>query len=82
MVSRAFYIAKQSLKYQQNKRGLNCLTEFSLYMNYDSFMPLSLIDFGIPYNLKSTLQKTEEISCIIEILFFLIYSVNGQLLSL
>ena len=73
-MSRAFYIAKQSSKYWRNKRGSNCLTEFSLCTNYDSFILLSLIHFGIPYNLKSTLQQTREISCVIEILFSLMYS--------
>ena len=74
MISRAFYIAKQSLKYWRNKRGSNCLTEFSLCTNCDSFIPLSFMHFGIPYNLKSTLQQTREISCVIEILFSLMYS--------
>ena len=74
VVSRAFYIAKQSSKYWQNKRSSNCLTEFSLRANYDSFTPLSFIHFGIPHNLKSSLQETGEISCVIEILFSLIYS--------
>ena len=41
--------------------------------DYDSFIPLSFIHFGIPYNLKSTLQYTGEISCVIEILFSLMY---------
>ena len=74
MVSRAFYIAKQSSKYWRNKRGSNCLTEFSLCTNYDSFVPLSFIHFGIPYNLKSTLQQIEEVSYVIEILLSLKYS--------
>ena len=73
MVSRAFYIAKQSSKYRRNKRGSNCLTESSLCTNYDSFIPLSFIHFGIPYDLKSTLQQTGEISCVIEVLFSLMY---------
>ena len=73
VVSRAFYIAKQSSKYRRNKRGSNCLTESSLCTNYDSFTPLSFIHFRIPYNLKSTLQQTRVTSCIIEILFSLMY---------
>ena len=68
------YIAKQSSKYWLNKRGSNRLTEFSLCTNYDSFIHLSFIHFGIPYNFKSTLQQTKEISCVIEILFSLMYS--------
>ena len=71
MVSRAFYIAKQSSKYWLSKRNSNCRTEFSLCTNYDSFIPLSFIHFEIPQNLKSTLQQTGEISCIIEISFSL-----------
>ena len=67
-------MAKQSSTYWRNKRGSNCLTEFSLCTNYDSFVPLSFIHFGIPYNLKSTLQQTEEVSCVIEILLSLMYS--------
>ena len=43
-------------------------------MNYDSFIPLSLIHFGIPYNLKSTLHKTEQVSSVIEILLSLMNS--------
>ena len=74
VASRAFYIAKQSSKYWQNNRGSNCLTKFSLCRNYDSFIPLSFIHFGIQYNLKSTRQQTGEIFCIIEILFSLKYS--------
>ena len=74
MVSRAFYTAKQSSKYWRNKRGSNCLTEFSLRTNYDSFIPLSFIHFGIPYSLKPTRQPTGEISCVIEILFSLMHS--------
>ena len=73
-LSRAFHIAKQSSKYWRNKRGSNCLIEFSLCTNYDSFIPLSFIHFGIPYNLKSTLQHTGEIPCQIEILFSLMYN--------
>ena len=73
MVSRAFYIAKQSSKYRRNKRGSNCLTESSLCTNYDSFIPLAFIRFGIPYNLKSTLQQTKEVSSVIEILLSLMY---------
>ena len=42
--------------------------------NYDSFTPLSFIHFGIPYNLKSTLQQTEVVSSVIEILLTLMYS--------
>ena len=76
VVSRAFYIAKQSWKYWRNKRGSNCLTEFSKCTNYDSFIPLSFIHFGIPYNLQPTLQQTGKISCAIEILFSLMY--NGM----
>ena len=55
------------------RKGSNCLTEFSLCTNYDSVIPLSFIHFGIPYDLKSTLQQTREISCVIEILFSLMY---------
>ena len=43
-------------------------------MNYDSFIPLSFIHFEIPYNLKLTLQHTEEVSSVIEILLSLMYS--------
>ena len=71
VVSRGFYIAKQSPDCWRNKRGSNCLTEFSLFTNYDNFIPLSFIHFGIPYNLKSTLQQNGEVSCVIEILFSL-----------
>ena len=74
MVSRGFYVAKQSSKYWRNKRGSNCRTEFSLCTNYDSFIPLSCVHLGIPYNLKLTLQQTGEISCVIELLFSLMYS--------
>ena len=49
-------------------RDSNCLIEFSLCTNYDSFILLSFTHFGIPYNLKSALQQTGEISCVIEIL--------------
>ena len=73
MVRRAFYIAKQSSKYWQNKSGSNCLTEFRLCTNYDRFIPSSLIHFGIPYNLKSVLQQTGEMFDVIEILFYQIY---------
>ena len=73
-MSRAVYIAKQSSKYWRNKRGSNGLTEISLCTNYDSFIPLSFIHFGIPYNFNSTLQQTGEISCLIEILLSLKYS--------
>ena len=69
VVSRAFYLA--SHRNLGEIRGSNCLTESSLCSNYDSFIPLSFIHFGIPYNLKSTLRRTGEISCVIEILFFL-----------
>ena len=54
-------------------RGSNGLTEFSLCRNYNSFIPLSFIHFGISYNFKSTLEQIREISCVIEILF-LMYS--------
>ena len=74
MVSRAFHVDKQSSKYWRNKRSSNCLTDFSLCMNYDSFIPISIIHFRIPYNLKSTVQQTGEISCVIEILFSLMHS--------
>ena len=73
MVSRAFYIAKQHQNIGEI-RGSNSLTEFSLCTNYDSFIPLSFIHFGIPYNLKSTLQQTEKVSSVIEILSSLMYS--------
>ena len=74
MVSRAFYKGKQSSKYWRYGKGSNCQTESSLCTNYDSFIPLSFIHFGIPYNLKPTLQQTEEISSVIEILLSLMYS--------
>ena len=74
VLSSTFYIAKQSLKYRRNKRDSNCITEFNLCTNYDSFIPLSLIHFGIPYNLKSTLHKTEQVSSVIEILLSLMNS--------
>ena len=67
-------MAKQSWTYWRNKRGSNGLTEISLCTNYDSFISLSFIHFGIPYNFNSTLQQTGEISCPIEILLSLKYS--------
>ena len=63
------------MNWERSKRGSNCLTGFSLCNNYDSFIPLSLIHFRIPYNLKSELQQTGEISCVIEFLFSLMYSI-------
>ena len=41
---------------------------------YDSLIPLSFMLFGIPHNLKSTVQQTGEISGVFEILFSLMYS--------
>ena len=41
-----------------------------LFVNFDSFIPLSVILVGILYNLKSTFQQTGQIACISEILFF------------
>ena len=67
-------MAKQSSKYRRNERDSKCLTEFSLCTNSDSFIPLSFIPFGIPYDLKSILQQTGEISYVIEILFNLMYT--------
>ena len=67
-------MAKQSWTYRRNKRGSNGLTEINLCTNYDSFIPLSFIHFGIPYNFNSTLQQTREISWSIEILLSLKYS--------
>ena len=72
-MSRAFYIAKQHQNIGEI-RGSNSLTEFSLCTNYDSFIPLSFIQFGIPYNLKLTLQQTGKTSYVIEIKFSLTYS--------
>ena len=66
-------MAKQSSTNLQNKRSSNCLTEFSLCINDDSFIPLSFINVGIPSNLKSTQQQTGEISCVNEILFSIMY---------
>ena len=74
VVSGAFYIATQLSKYWRNKRCSNCLTKFNLCTNYDNFIAISFINFGIPYNLKSTLEQTGELSCVIEILFSLKYS--------
>ena len=65
---------EQSSTYWRNKRGSNCLTEFSLCTNYDSFIALTFIHFWILYNLKSTLQQTREISWVVEILLSLMYS--------
>ena len=59
-------MAKQSWTYWRNRRGSNGLTEISLCTNYDSFISLSFIHFGIPYNFNSTLQQTGEISCLTE----------------
>ena len=60
-------MAKQSSTLWRNKGSSNGLTETSLCTNYDSFIPLSFIHFGIPYNFNSTLQQTGETSCLIEI---------------
>ena len=67
-------MAKQSWTYWRNRRDSNGLTEISLCTNYDSFISLSFIHFGIPYNFNSTLQQTGEISCLIEILLSLKFS--------
>ena len=56
---------------------LKCPKELSLFTNFESFTPLSFKCVGIPYDLKSTLQQTGQLPCLIDILFSLMYSRIG-----